>query len=133
MKVTITGRSMQVHDSVREYAEQKARKLERYSDSLQKIEIILSSHGDSKVAEMIATPRRGQQMIGQAEHEDQFAALDLVVDKMATQLRRASDKRKKRKRTGRVPPPPAPSDLVEDEKLDTYEDAVQEFSENLDT
>jgi putative sigma-54 modulation protein len=132
VKVTITGRSMQVHDSVREYAEQKARKLERFSDSLQKIEIILSSRGDSKVAEMIAVPRKGQQLVGQAEHEDQFAALDLVIDKMAGQLRKASDKRKKAKRAGRVPLPPNPSDEVVDEQLGTYEDAVEEFSENLD-
>ena len=45
MKLTITGRGMQVHDSVREYAEQKAQKLERFSDQLQKVEIILSTQG----------------------------------------------------------------------------------------
>lgn len=108
-------------------------KLERYCDSLQKVDIILSSRGDSKLAEMIAVPRHGQKLVGQAEHEDQFAALDLLIDKMAGQLRKAGDKRKKQKRAGRVPPPPAPSDLVEDEQLDTYEQVVEEFSEKLDS
>ena len=63
---------MQVHDSVKEYAEQKAQKLERFADSLQKVEIVLSSRGDEKVVEMIIVPRRGQRIVGQAEHEDQF-------------------------------------------------------------
>ena len=133
MKVTITGRSMQVHDSVREYAEQKARKLERFSESLQKVEVILSTRGDDKAVEMIIVPRRGERVVAQAVHEDQFAAVDLVLDKVATQLRKASDKRKKKKRSGRMPTPPNPSDLIEDETLDTYEQVVEEFSENLDS
>ena len=133
MKVTVIGRSMQVHDSVREYAEQKAQKLERYSEQLQTVEIILSTQGDNKIAEMIAIPRKGARVIGQAEHEDQFAAVDLLVEKVSSQLRKLADKRKKgRKRSGRVPPPPVPSDEVEDERLDTYEEVVEKFSENLD-
>jgi putative sigma-54 modulation protein len=132
VKVTITGRSMQVHDSVKEYAEQKAQKLERYSEHLQKVEVILSTQGDNKVAEMIAVPRKGARVVAQAEHEDQFAAVDLLVEKVSTQLRKLADKRKRgRKRSGRVPPPPAPSDEVEDERLDTYEEVVEEFSDKL--
>jgi hypothetical protein len=73
-------------------------------------------------------------VVGQAEHEDQFAAVDLLMDKMSTQLRRLSSKRKSaKKRSGRVPPPPMPSDSVEDEKLDTYEDVVEEFGQTLDS
>ena len=133
MKVTITGRSMQVHDSVKEYAEQKARKLERFSDSLQKVEIVLSTRGDDKIVEMICVPRRGDRIVGQAEHEDQFAAVDLVLDKMEAQLRKAADKRKQKKRSGRLPEPPSPSDEIEDEELESYQDVVEEFSEKLDT
>lgn len=134
MKVTITGRSMQVNDSVREYAEQKAKKLERFSDQLQKVEIVLSVQGDTKLVEMIAVPRRGQnRVVGQAEHEDQFAAVDLLIDKMVSQLRKQSEKRKNvRKRSGRVPPPPEPSDLVDEERLETYDDVVDRFSERLE-
>lgn len=41
MKVTITGRHMTVHDSVKTYAEQKAQKSQRYFDQLREVEIIL--------------------------------------------------------------------------------------------
>ena len=95
---------------------------------------MLSTQGDNKIVEMIAVPRKGAPVVGQAEHEDQFAAVDLLMDKMSTQLRRLSSKRKSaKKRSGRVPPPPMPSDSVEDEKLDTYEDVVEEFGQTLDS
>jgi putative sigma-54 modulation protein len=126
---------MQIHDSVKEYAEQKAKKLERFSEDIQRVEIVMSTQGDSKVVEMIAIPRKGQdRVVGQSEHEDQYAALDLLIDKMVKQLRKQSDKRNKgRKRSGRVPPPPEPSDLEEDERLETYDEVVDKFSEQLDT
>ena len=133
MKINITGRGVQLLDTVREYAEQKATKLERFDD-LQKVEVIVSNQGDNKAVEMIAVPRKGQQIVAQSDHEDTFAAIDLVLDKMSQQLRKLKEKRAdKRKRSGRIPPPPLPSDEVEDEQLDSYEDVVQEFSENLET
>lgn len=133
MNISVTGRGMNVLDNVRLYAEQKAGKLERFDDQLQKIEVVISIEGDNKVVEMIAVPRKGGPIVGQTQHEDVHAAIDLVVDKMSQQLRKAKDKRKtKRKRSGRVPPPPSPSDLVEDEKLESYDEVVEEFSENLD-
>lgn len=97
--------------------------------------MILSSEGDDKLVEVIAVPRKGQdRVVGHAAHEDQFAAIDLVLDKMAAQLRKQSEKRKdaRKKRSGRVPPPPEPSDLVEDEPLESYEEVVDEFSKRLD-
>lgn len=94
---------------------------------------MISAQGDEKAVEMIALPRKGQQIVAVSKHEDAMAAIDLVVDKMSGQLRKLKDKRqKKRKRSGRVPPPPLPSDLVQDEELETYDQVVEEFSERLD-
>ena len=134
MKIKVTGRGMQVLDNVREYAEQKAGKLTRFNDHLQEVEVVVSQQGDSRVVEMIAVPHRGAKLVGQSEHEDAFAAVDLAVDKISHQLRKQKDKRhRRRKRSGRVPPPPMPSDLIEDEKLDSYQDVVEDFSEKLDS
>lgn len=135
MQITVTGRGVTVQDAARQYAQQKATKLERYNESLQKIEIVISSDGDAKVVEMIAVPRRGSPIVGQSQHEDLYAAIDGVIDKMYAQLSKASKKRQDaRKRSGRVPPPPAPSDLVEDEEeLESYQDVVEEFSEKLES
>lgn len=134
MKVTITGRNMNVHETIRTYAEEKAAKLDRYFDQLREVEIIFSGEGDSKVVEMIAHPRKGERIVGQMSHEDPFAAVDLLLDKMYNQLTKAKEKLKdKRKRSGRVPPPTAPSEMsAPAEELESYDEVVEEFSSRFD-
>ena len=125
---------MNVRDALKEYAEQKASKLERFHDGLEKIEVILTTQGDDKQVEMIAVPRRGESIVGHATHEDPMAAVDLVLDKMSQQLRKLKEKKQdKRKRSGRAPAPPLPSDEVQDEKLDSYQEVVDEYSERFDS
>lgn len=134
MKVTITGRNMNVHETIKTYAEQKAGKLDRYFDQLREVEIVFSGEGDRKVVEMIAHPRKGEKIIGQMSHEDPFAAVDLLIDKMYNQLTKAKEKLKdKRKRSGRVPPPTAPEEMSGPaEELESYEEVVEEFSSRFD-
>lgn len=134
MKVTVTGRNMNVHETIKTYAEEKAAKLDRYFDQLREIEIIFTSDGDNKAVEMIAHPRKGERIVGQMTHEDPFAAVDLLVDKMYNQLTKAKEKLKdKRKRSGRVPPPTAPAEMNEPaEELESYDEVVEEFSSRFD-
>lgn len=95
---------------------------------------MFSSDGDNKVVEMIAHPRKGERIVGQMSHEDPFAAVDLLVDKMYNQLHKAKEKLKdKRKRSGRVPPPTAPSEMNKPaEELESYDEVVEEFSSRFD-
>jgi putative sigma-54 modulation protein len=134
IKINITGRHMQVSDDLRNYAESKAGRLERYFDQLREIEVVMENQGDRKSAEMIAHPRKGDRIVGHATHDDQFAAIDLVVDKMYQQLSKAKEKLKdKRKRSERVMNPPEPSDTVPaEEPLETYDEVVDKFSEQFD-
>ncbi len=135
MKITITGRHVNVHETLKSYAEEKAAKLERYMDGMREIEIVLSAEGDLKTAEMIAHPRKGDRIVGQTRHEDQFAAVDLLIDKMSQQLRRTKEKiQDRRKRSGRVPDAPLPSDEAQDpeEKLESYDEVVDKFGERFD-
>ncbi len=97
MNISITGRHMHVHDSVKEYALEKASKLERFNDALQHIEIVVANEGDRKLVEMIATSRVGGKHVGQVEHEDTFAAIDLLFDKMKRQLEKTKERKKNRK------------------------------------
>lgn len=83
---------------------------------------------------MIAHPRKGERIVGQMSHEDPFAAVDLLLDKMYNQLTKAKEKLKdKRKRSGRVPPPAAPSEMAAPaEELESYDEVVEEFSSRFD-
>ena len=133
MKISITGRHMHVHDSVKEYALEKAGKLDRYNDQIQHTEIIVANEGDRKLVEMIVTTRRGGKHVGQVEHEDTFAAIDLLMDKMKRQLEREKEKLKNRKhgesarQVGAAAAERAAKKSAkdEDEDLETYEDVIE--------
>lgn len=131
MKITITGRHMHVHDSVREYALEKTAKLERFNDALQHVELVVANEGDRKLVEMIATSRVGGKHVGQVEHEDIFAAIDLLIDKMKRQLERTKDKVKHRKHSERVHPTNgtgAPKEgKTGEEDLETYGDVIEKM------
>ena len=134
IKIHVTGRHMQVSQDLRNYAESKAQRLERYFDELREIEVILENSSDRKTAEMIAIPRKGERIVGQATHEDQFAAIDLVIDKMYQRLTKVKQKLKEsRKRSERVDNPPDPTDLPEPrEELESYDEVVDKFGEQFD-
>ena len=131
--ITITGRHMHVHDSVKEYAHEKAAKLERFNDALQHIEIVVANEGDRKLVEMIATSRVGGKHVGQVEHEDTFAAIDLLFDKMKRQLEKTKERKKNRKHgaeSGRA----LNADSVnratkggDDEELESYDDVIEKM------
>jgi len=132
LKITITGRHMQVHDSVREYALEKTSKLERFNDALQHIEIVVANEGDRKVVEMIATARVGGKHVAQVENEDIFAALDLLIDKMKRQLEKTKEKKKNTKK--HTTESARTMGLTEnstkgssEEELETYDDVIEKM------
>ncbi len=132
MKITITGRHMQVHDSVREYAIEKTNKLERYNNAIQHIELVIANEGDRKLVEMIATSRVGGKQVAQVEHEDIFAAIDLLIDKMKRQLERAKEKVKHHKhdesaRQRTVETVARQKSPSNEEKLETYDDVIDKM------
>ena len=135
MKINITGRHMHVHESVKEYALEKAGKLERFNDALQHIEIVLANEGDRKLVEMIATSRVGGKHVGQVEHEDTFAAIDLLFDKMKRQLEKTKERKKNRKHgdSGRALSANAERKRKTkgggggDEDLETYDDVIEKM------
>lgn len=131
VKVNVTGRHVQVTEDLRRYAQDKAGRLERYFDRVMEVEVVLSSDGDRKTAEMIVHPRKGERIVGSADHEDSFAAIDLVVDKMYQQLHKQKERVKDaKKHSGRAPLPPEPPE--EREELESYEEVVDEFSKKFD-
>jgi len=132
VNISITGRHMHVHDSVKEYALEKASKLERFNDAIQHIEIVVANEGDRKQVEMIATSRVGGKHVGQVEHEDTFAAIDLLFDKMKRQLEKTKERKKNRKHgeSGRALSAGADGKIsagAPDEELESYDDVIEKM------
>jgi putative sigma-54 modulation protein len=93
MKVTVTSRHVDVTETMKEYAFEKARRLERYFDHARKLQVILDLDGVKGFkAEMIASLVRGQVLTCKSKEVTAMAALDAVVDKMERQFTRFKEK-----------------------------------------
>ncbi len=104
MRTIVKGKNLDVPDTVRQYAERKMRRLERFLDDRTEaiLEISVEHHrsaDDSRIAE-VTLVIDGQPLRGRADAITYEAAIDEVVDKVE---RRAVDHREKPRIRGRGP------------------------------
>lgn len=103
MQVTVSGRHMGVNDALRDYCEKKAERLVRFYDRIQSIEVVLDGRNGKHSAEMIVHSEGTSPFVAHELHDDVFAAVDLLLDKVEEQIRRHKEKLRNRKH----PPKPA--------------------------
>ena len=93
MKITVTARHMDVTEVMKEYAVEKAERLEKFFDNIRKVEIILDAERNKRYsAEMIVSAARGQVLVCHTTDSSATAALDIVLDKMERQLTKFKEK-----------------------------------------
>ena len=85
MQIRISGHHIDITDSLRSYIEDKFKKLERHSDHIQSITVILSVDNLSQQAEG-KVHLKNTDLFAKAQHEDMYAAIDSLVDKLNRQL-----------------------------------------------
>lgn len=87
MQIEISARHMQLTDANEEYAQRKLEKLPRYFDRTQRIELVVEPIKIGHQAECIVEVEHHDRFVARQEHQDLYAAIDLVVDTMARQLK----------------------------------------------
>lgn len=100
MDITITGRNIGITDRFRDYATEKAEKIEHLADRAQVLEIKVSRHHekgggrapDDRVEMTLIGP--GPVVRAESPGSDKYVAFDLAIDKLLERLRRAKDKKK---------------------------------------
>ena len=97
MQINISGRHIQVSDSLRDYCEGKAPKLLRFYDRITAIDIVLDGHDGLHYAEMIVHSEGTDPFVASEEDKDAHAAFDLLMDKMERQIRRFKERIRNRK------------------------------------
>ena len=102
MDVTIRGRNVEVTPRVQDYVEKKVGKLDRYLPTISEAHMELAaektrSAQDSQVAQLTIRSR-GTILRVEERHQDIFAAIDAVLDKMYRQIGRYKGKRQDRSR-----------------------------------
>ncbi len=102
MEVTIRGRNVQVTPRLQDYVEKKVGKLDRYLPNISEAHMELSAAKTrnaqhSQVAQLTIRSR-GTILRAEERHQDVFAAIDAVMDKMYRQISRYKGKRQERTR-----------------------------------
>ncbi len=99
MKIDITGRHIDVSERLREYAEKKISKIEKYFQQLIDIHLILYVEKLDHVAELVVNGD-SVQFYAREKAADLYSALDLLADKMESQIVRFKEKIQSRKGFG---------------------------------
>ena len=88
MKYNIRGDKMVVTDAIRDYAEEKLGRLEKYfkNDNIT-ANILTRVRGNSQIVE-VTIPTSKFVLRSEEENEDLYAAIDLVSDKLERQIRK---------------------------------------------
>ena len=93
MQINVSGHHIEVTDSLRQYVETKLERLERHYDQITNVHVILRVEKQGQKAE--ATIRiQGGDIFAEAESDDLYAAIDMLVDKLDRQLIKQKEKMK---------------------------------------
>ena len=103
MEIAVTGRHFEVSDRFRSHVSEKLAKLEKHDHRIMRVNVEVEQErnprqSDRAVRVQLTALSKGPVIRAEAAASDKMAALDLALDKMATQMRRASDRRRDRSR-----------------------------------
>lgn len=99
MQVNLTGHHVDITDALRAYVDEKIARLERHFEHVTNVHVILSVEKKTQKAE--ATVHiAGADVFADAVHEDMYAAIDSLVDKLDRQVLRHKEKMKSHRGNG---------------------------------
>ncbi len=114
MKYTVRGEKLEVTEAIKSYAIEKISKMEKYFDNPEEVsvKISFSVRGREQKVE-VTLNSRGYDLRAEVSHSDMYAAIDLVLDKLETQMRKYKSKLMSRERVMIV----YEDEVVEDEDI----------------
>ncbi len=93
MNLTVTGHHVEVTNSMHNYVVEKLQRLQRHSENLFDIQVILSVEKVRQKAEATISIA-GNKLYADTTQPDMYAAIDLLMDKLDRQLIRHKEKAK---------------------------------------
>jgi putative sigma-54 modulation protein len=91
MQIQITGQHLDITPALRSYIEEKLTRLERHFDHMTTVHVVLTVEKERQKAEATLQANRAS-LFADAEHEDMYAAVDGMVDKLDRQLKKHKEK-----------------------------------------
>lgn len=96
MQLNVSGHHVEVTDSIRNYISTKLERLERHFDRITNMTVILEVEKQVQKAEATIHVAGGE-IFANAEHDDLYAAIDMLADKLDRQLIKLKEKSQGRK------------------------------------
>ena len=99
MEVVVTGRHCEVSDRFREHVTEKLSRLEKHDHRIMRVQVEVENEKnprqhDRATRVQLTAISKGPVIRAEAAADDKMGALDLALDKMAAQMRRAADRRR---------------------------------------
>jgi ribosomal subunit interface protein len=102
MDVVVTGRHCELSDRFRDHVTEKLARLEKHDHRIIRVQVEVENERNPRQADRavrleLTAFSKGPVIRAEASAEDKMGALDLALDKMASQMRRAADRRREHK------------------------------------
>ena len=99
MDVVVKGRHCEISDRFRAHVEEKLSRLEKHDHRVIRVEVEVDVERNPRLQDRavrveLTAFSKGPVVRAEAAAEEKMAALDLAIDKMAAQMRRAADRRR---------------------------------------
>ena len=112
----LIGRNLEITDAIREYVEKKLSRLDRYQNGELMAKVVLSlagsPHVEKRAKAEVQLDLPGGLLRVEEEDQDLYAAIDRMVDRLETQLKRYKERRfVGRRHAYQGPPPPEVRDM----------------------
>ena len=121
MKVDFTGRGVDITPRIKTFTEGKLERLRKHLDEVQDMKVILSSEKYRQQAEIKFLSQK-RTFVGSEESTDMFHAIDSVIDKLESQVKKHKQKRNSKKRNT--------TETIRD--VNTFEDVLPATEESAD-
>ena len=96
MQLSVTFRNMEPSEALKNYGHERSGKLSKYIDKPVESQVILTVHKFRQIVDVVINVD-GLRIAGQEAHEDMYAAIDLVMDKIERQVKKYREKIRKPK------------------------------------
>ena len=101
MNLTVTGHHVEVTSSMRNYVAEKVKRLQRHSEQLFDVHVILTVEKLRQKAEAIVQVS-GTRLYAETTKPDMYASIDLLADKLDRQLIKHKEKLKDHHRAAKA-------------------------------
>ena len=86
MQITVSGRHMDLTEPIAEYARKKARKLPRFFNRIQQVDILIDKVKRGFDVEIITDVEHHEPFVATSKDHDLYACIDVGIDKAVRQL-----------------------------------------------